>query len=375
MNIVCISNAPWLGPVWTNKQQISRALINQGHRILYVEPGSNSILHGGKRELEEMEPGLWRFKGVGLTSRWWPVRALSKGLHERQIAQAWQRIGFEPHMVLVYDPERDTGQLRLPDHGLPRVYDMVDHHVSFPCYRRPLASRWIMRRERRLIKSASGVAVTSAPLVDWATSQGARRIRLIPNAAGYAAPCSTGIALPAGVSRPLCITIATVHPEKCDIGLLAVCSRALPAITFLVVGPFASDLSNAQREEILDSLPPNVIFSGPCKPDETATYARLANVCFSPVPVTEHTRYVLPLKLFDYLQSGRPIVTTRLESLRGLDVDINMVSTPAEAIRTIDQAITWPSSSRNQAYAAAHTWNHRAQQLVDFAFELPEISS
>lgn len=91
-----------------------------------------------------------------------------------------------------------------------------------------------------------------------------------------------------------------------DLGLLADLVVLLPDFQFVVVGPIEA--------ELIGRLPaaPNLHWLGSRASDEIDRYVRGFDVGIIPFVVDEMTEAVTPLKLFEYLASGVPVVSTRL---------------------------------------------------------------
>jgi hypothetical protein len=80
-----------------------------------------------------------------------------------------------------------------------------------------------------------------------------------------------------------------------------------------------------------------------------------------------HTAGNNPLKLYDYLTTGKPIVSTRIAGIAGFE-DVVTVADDREAfIRAVEAAVAAPASvteaAAHRTRAAAHTWEARAAQV------------
>lgn len=368
MDIVCFSSAPWDAPVWTNKQHVTAELAKRGHRVLYVEPGVNSIVAGKRAALRQRGDGIFALKVAGIASRWWWTRSLSAFGVGRQVNAALRRLKLVPDLALFYDPERAR---QVPTVRPARcIYDMVDHHPSFPMYAEPGAKRWIDGLERRLIAAVDCVAVTCEPLGERAQRLGASCVRLVPNAATHAHADTRP--LPLDLPRPVVGVIATIDPSKIDLSFVQTCAAALPDFSFALIGPFAAELSDHEVRSVRNGIPANVHFLGPCKAEETVGYAAAFDVCFLPAPMTEHTRHVFPLKIYDYLASGRPIVARPLPALCALGAEIEFASSAAEAVATIRAAVARKPSVANTELAFERTWSSRVDALMGLGMDSRE---
>jgi glycosyltransferase involved in cell wall biosynthesis len=144
-----------------------------------------------------------------------------------------------------------------------------------------------------------------------------------------------------------------------DLGLLADLVALLPDFQFVVVGPVEPGLSNR--------LPaaPNLSWLGPRPSDEIDRYVRGFDVGIIPFIVDEMTEAVTPLKLFEYLATGKPVVSTRLPAC--VDTPgVLIADEPASFAEMITHSIEHrPSPFQLRVVAEQASWQKRILPLVD----------
>lgn len=74
---------------------------------------------------------------------------------------------------------------------------------------------------------------------------------------------------------------------------------------------------NAEQLGIKD----RVIFAGPQPPEAIPDFIAAADICVNPAPYTVTHRAGSPIKVFEYMGLGKPIVATQLESIEGVIID------------------------------------------------------
>lgn len=84
----------------------------------------------------------------------------------------------------------------------------------------------------------------------------------------------------------------------------------------------------------------------------------------------ESNRYTAPMKVFEYLATGKPIVASETEALKSLMspglVQYCTPDDPQALGRAVQEALADPSGAeRRMAYAHEHTWARRAQRILN----------
>jgi glycosyltransferase involved in cell wall biosynthesis len=166
-----------------------------------------------------------------------------------------------------------------------------------------------------------------------------------------------------------------LYPWK-GVDLLLDALGELPGAGALIVGghPGESDLPRLRERAERLGLAARVTFTGMVRPCEVAGRLENADVLVLPNPATAvSTRYTSPLKLFEYLAMGRPIVASDLPALReilrhgenALLFEAGRSSALAEAIRTVIEDRALAESIARGAFetSRAYSWDARAERL------------
>lgn len=109
----------------------------------------------------------------------------------------------------------------------------------------------------------------------------------------------------------------------------------------------------------------NVHFLGEKPFNVLPHYTCRFNVCLIPYILNDLT-YPNPLKLFDYLASGRPVVSTSVHGVKGFEGSIATAENYDEFINQIEWFLNNDKSSMSQQrmeMAKLHTWNVRTEQV------------
>jgi len=145
--------------------------------------------------------------------------------------------------------------------------------------------------------------------------------------------------------------------------------------TVRVVGGYEEDIERVKR---VAGQPENVTFTGFVEPAEIPVYQVAADVLVA--PYTDESRpWVSPLKLFEYMAAGRPIVASDREVLQEVLVDgenaVLFEMGNVEALReAVGRVLADDGPAGRLAEAARrdveqYTWERRAERVLSFVRE------
>lgn len=185
----------------------------------------------------------------------------------------------------------------------------IDDEYTFSHRDRP-----IPEEERRVLEEVDQVFIHSPALLEKKGHLNART-RFVPNGVDYRA-YSTPSPEPADLAEipgPR-VGYAGMLKTQLDWDLLEALARRHRDWSFVFVGATARQPEMEETVRRMRELP-NAHFLGPKSTVELARYPQHFDVCLMPYRLTDYTRYINPLKLYEYLASGRPVLASRLPSL------------------------------------------------------------
>ncbi len=239
-------------------------------------------------------------------------------------------------------------------------FDAMDYHAAF---KRGRARAVMARAERDILARADLVFASSADLLARARAARARAT-LVPNAADVEHFACTTVEPPepadlARLARPRLLYYGTLGPWL-DIDWLAGVARARPDWTVLLIARRAGAALAP-----LGSLP-NVHLLGERPYEALPAYLHHSDVCLLPRVTSELTTAMDPVKVYEYLAAGRPVVATPLAELVKYGDLVDLCGTSAEAVSAIERRLAAPDAGRSerQAFAARHTWRERGRQVM-----------
>jgi teichuronic acid biosynthesis glycosyltransferase TuaH len=229
------------------------------------------------------------------------------------------------------------------------------HERWWPAYEESFAQ--VRARGRRVC------AVSQAALERIAPSGSTA---VIPNGldpAEWEGPAQAAPSWVAQSRRPLLLYVGSLD-SRLDVGALARLARELPQAEIALVGPLLDGDHLAPLREHA-----NVRIHPPVPRDLLTGLIRAADVGLVAHVDSPLTRAMSPLKLYEYLAGGLPVVATDLQPMRGVDRGVALVSSGGDYAQGVRQALQRgraPEEART-AFIAAHSWASRQEALLDLA--------
>lgn len=320
-DLVVLSLETW-DAVWRRNQYLVTELLRADPtlRVLFVEPAADPLFQVSRRRFPRRGRGLRaapRLDGVapGRLSLFEPTKLLPRRLDRRvdeRLARATERaarrLGLRAPVLWVNDP---SGARMLTRTGWPALYDVTDDWLSAD--RTPDEHARLVADEGLLLDRCVEVVVCSPGLV--ASKGTVRDVVLVTNGVDldrYRVPRRRPADLPAG---PVALYLGTVHPDRFDLELLERTAHELgDEARAVLVGPVVDvDRATLARLERAGGL---VLGSRPF--EAVPAYLQHADVLLVPHVVSAFTDSLDPIKAYEYLAAGRPVVTTPVAGFRDL---------------------------------------------------------
>lgn len=372
-DIICLSTVDW-DPIWTRKQQIISRL-PLSNRILYVEPPV-SLLSPFKDKACWKK---WRLWWEGL--RQWreniylyspPVIAPFGNVYRQvnRLNQAWlapfirraaRRLNFREPLLWTYLPNSADIIGRLGEKLV--IYDCVDEHSAYSGFR----AETVWEMEKRLLAKADIVFTTAGGLYEK-RKPFCREIHLIPNAADVdhfrKAVLKTTPLAPElqGLPHPV-IGFVGVIQDWIDLDLIADLAAERPGWSFVLVGPAGPGIDLKRLRSL-----PNVHLLGRRDKEVLPSYFKGFDVCLNAFRLNRLTATVSPLKFYEYLASGKPVVSVPLPAVEPFADVVEIARTPDEFLRKIEQALASETPERQKLRlkrAQENSWEQRVAEIME----------
>jgi len=313
-------------------------------------------------------PNIWAFTPktfpCGSSS---PVYTLNNVLLTRQIRKTVRQLHFrEPILWFCETSNAPTVRAALPQ--APCVYHAID-------YQR-------LERDAKAaqdLASTSDVVIASTELILNSLGVTGRPTYVLRNAwAPW--PDTAPTAVPPelkNLPKPYAGLVGSLGPTL-DFALLNILAENLRA-SIIVIGEPTGGLSSADRTLLqLLRRKTNVYFLGKRPTAVLAQYIAACDVCLAPYKQNERVYASSPLKYWQYLALGKPVVTTPVAELEDLEPLVRVARDCPSFVDAVRRILDCPEDAqvarRRRQYAASNTWEVRWQSLREFLKSVPTLS-
>ena len=385
-DILCFSSTDWEG-VWGSRQQVMLRFAQRGHRVLFVEQpaGLEHLLRypalrrrklrrwrEGPRavadnlwivSLPPLLPGRYYSPTINRLNQWLTAKLANWQIGKLTNLPIYQSTNL-PVILWLYNPEQAPliGQFgeRLS------VYHCIDEFTA-----------GTTGRKRRTIAALEADLLRRADLV-FANSLLTYEAKRLLNPRTYRIPSGADTAHFAQAldpAVPVHPAIAPIPPprigyighvnERLDYAVLEYLAQARPAWSLVFVGDTYPWTMNAPPLRRLRAFP-NVHFLGKHPFAEMPALVKGLDVCLLPYVNDERGVYRSPLKLYEYLAAGKPVVSTDHPEARELGALVYLTTTPGAFVEGVAQALAEDGPERQQsrlAVAQEHSWDRRVDEM------------
>jgi glycosyltransferase involved in cell wall biosynthesis len=369
-SIVCLSSQRWEAALPTNRQQVMMRAARQGHQVVFVETADFVVKRAvdqARTRLPVRPPGpnvrvekLINVLPFSQRFRW--ANAINFRFGAADARRAAKELPA-PRVLWIYDP-RGAAAIGAFGEDLV-VYDCVDYYAEQA--NTPRARRFVAQLDKEVATRADLVFATTERLRER-HDRARGGVHLVPNAGDFdhfrpAADPSFADRELAALPRPILGFAGNIIESKVDLDLLDQVASAFPTGTLLLVGPVQAQL--LEHVQALSERRTNVRWTG-LRPYDTLPSAVAAfDVALIPYTANEYTRSVFPLKVYEYLAAGKPVVAAGVPSVARLHPHVRLAESPEAFVAAVEEALAAPGDATERiAVAAANTWEHRAMALL-----------
>lgn len=383
IGLVCDGYHPW-SALWKRNQSLFWSLATRPwvSRGLFINPAATwpSLLQGDGAQSEAQRwawrRAAWPRRVAPRVRTWTPVAPLPFGRFgairdtNRVINTFLRRrlVGPHPWILMLNDPFLDEETLAdLRAEAALVVFDLSDDFVAYD-HADAAARAHTAERCEWLVRHADVVLAVNAMLTERYRPLN-EHTYTIPNGCHYklfAAAASPDFAVAPemkelkGKYRGLAGYFGWMVGHRIDVGLLDELAASLPDWGFVFVGPTTPDVQDVLRRHR------NVHFHDTVAHRDLPSMVAAWDVCLLPHRVNENTAGNDPLKLYEYLAAGKPVVATPVAGVERFAGLVATATTAAAFGRALADALRDRDPARQnarQAAAKAHSWTARGDAV------------
>lgn len=367
--IVCLAAAGWKG-MWARAQQFMSIFARRGNQIIYVDPPitylspfKNPALRGQSWDYYyQAQDHIYVYRPpviLPFGNMYRTVNRLNQAVLAGGLKRVCRKLGLKPTIYWTYLP--NTADLSLPANVII-VYDCADEHTAFPGL---INKNTVHGMERGLFNRADAALASAGELLRLKQDM-YKGLMLVPNGADVAhfgRARDPGLAVPeelSALSGPVIGYIGAVSPWL-DQEMLLAAARAHPEWTLVIIGPVDCDVS------LLQAMP-NVKLPGHRDYSELPAYLKGFDATVIPFKINELTRGVNPVKLYEYLAAGKPVVSSALPEVLPFSPAVSIARTPDEFVRRLEEELagdTPEKAAGRLRLAGQNSWEARAKAVEE----------
>jgi glycosyltransferase involved in cell wall biosynthesis len=343
----------WFAENRTSSHHIARRLADS-FPLLYVETPGLRAPKATSRDVRKLSkklrlavqsphkvgPQMWLITVPQIPFRRLPLaQKINRWIGERLVKRAMCHLQFSSPILWFMVPHPAALVGRLGERFV--IYYCIDDYASLP----GVDVREIERMDQTLTAQAHQVFVSSAMLLK-------QKLALNP-ATGYnphgvdfslfrqSSDPSLPIAKPAKtLPRPIIGFFGLVE-SWIDLDLILFLARKRPNWTFLLIGRVAVELGELALQE-------NVVFTGPQPYDGLPAWAKAFDVAIVPYRQNRQVLNSSPLKVKEYLATGKPVVSVRTLEVEHFAGQVHIADSYGEFLSHIEEALASDSELKQR---------------------------
>jgi glycosyltransferase involved in cell wall biosynthesis len=217
----------------------------------------------------------------------------------------------------------------------------------------------IQRIERNLVETADVVFVTSRSIQErysWAGD----KIHYLPNGVDFEHFQITGGDVPEeyrAIPAPRIIYIGAIA-EWFDIDMMEAVATTLKGYSFILIGQPRIDISRLRRLR-------NIFPLGGINYTKIPAYIKNSDVGIIPFKKSRLVDSVNPIKLYEYMACGLPVVATRWRTLEDIKSPAFLADSTDQFVAQVEHAVQSRNKGTYVEFARMNSWGERFKDIMN----------
>ncbi len=369
LDIVCFANIEWSAR-YQRPQHLMSQFAKNGYRVFYIIASKHPPANVNYM-IDEVAKNIYEIcLHVGFIQNFYDEMMEHQNQFDflNSLAKLIEDYRIKTALLVVHLPYWTPLALELRNrYGWKILYDCMDEWIDFPNIGKAL-----IEQEEILVRQSNLVTVTASLLYDkW--SPVARHCVLIRNAVDYKffrEHCSPNPLLD-DMARPI-IGYYGALAEWVDFELLSFLAKARPNWNLVLIGDvFVNDIAGLDKMQ-------NVFLLGRRPYTDMPRFLYHFDVCLIPFKLNNVTHAVDPVKFYEFVSAGKPIVSVPLKELKIYDDYIYFANQPEDFLRQIEISLVendFDSFNKRIELAKQNDWSNRFDTVLSSIDELYKRAS
>jgi len=379
-NIICFGFAEWDNPYKTNQHRLM-FLFSKTNRVLFVESIGLRRPVFQKKDIKRIISRLVKwFKGIRRLNenlfilsplvlpfhKYKFIRYINKLLLFIQLKQAIIALNFKNPIIWSYIPNANEFIGKLNESL--SLYHCVDDISANPL----VDKNSFIENENKLLSSVDIVVTTSKHLFSEKSKLNTNT-HYLPNVADFYhfnKSILQTTKIPQDIEKiktPILGFFGAISNYKIDFDLLSYLATRNANWNIVLIGDTGEGEKKIDTNTFNNNK--NIYFLGPKSYELLPSYLKAFNVCLLPNRINQYTKNMFPLKFFEYLSSGKAIVSTNLDAIADFS-NLCYISESYESFEcNIKLALNENSASdiinKRIKTARNNTWEKRAEEFSE----------
>lgn len=376
MNIVMFGGPSSWDGAWYSRHRLTAGLARR-NRVFLVEAPIEV------RRVLRHPMSVWRGAQVAKDSQgafrytspaWLPevyqpawLRSVLSSARFGSLQRALRQENALPAVYYMWHPDHEPAVRRLV--GNPLVYHCYDRYDRYTD-----AGSGVQDREGALVRRAALCVAASVELGEYLTKLGARQVVVLRHGVDVTSfkPGVPPHAALEAIPRPRLGLVASLS-DAVDVETLVRIARERPSWSLVIVGK--SSFTTREKELTFRELSglPNVHCLGFRPRSEIPSWINGFDVTLTCYDLKTWAPYNQPLKMYEYLACGLPVVSSDITAARELGDLVACADGPDSWVPTIERVLAdnGPRQiERRAAFGRENNWEHRVAELHDMLLDV-----